>query len=278
MPLDQIADTPSNEKEMSFLDHLEELRWHIIRAVTAILFFAVIAFIFKEFFFGKIVMGPAKVDFITYRFFCWLDRTMNAGGSICIDKLNFILQSRQMSGQFAMHITYAVITGIVLAFPYVFWEIWRFVSPGLYDLEKKVTHGAVFWVSFLFFTGILFGYYVVSPLSVNFLANYTLDPVIENQFDITSYIQTVAMLVLACGIMFQLPMVMLVLTRIGIVTPTFMRTYRRHAIIVILIIAAIITPPDVFSQLLVTAPLIVLYEGSIYLSAWELKRQSKNND
>jgi sec-independent protein translocase protein TatC len=275
MPLDQATDIPSGEKEMGFLDHVEELRGHIIRSVIAIGVFSVLAFIFKDIIFGKIILGPAKPDFITYRFFCWLDRYMNAEGAICIDKLNFILQSRQMSGQFAMHITGSLITGLVCAFPYFFWEIWRFVSPGLYAKERKATRGAVFWVSILFFSGILFGYFVVSPLSVNFLANYQVDPSITNQFDITSYIETVAMLVLGCGLMFQLPVVVFVLTKIGILTPDFMRTYRRHSIIVILIIAAIITPPDVFSQLIVTLPLYVLYEASIFVSAYELKRKAK---
>ena len=276
MPLDQIGEHKEGEKEMGFLDHLEELRGHIIRSVIAILVFSVAAFFAKDIIFGKVILGPAKPDFITYRFFCWLDRYMDAHGSVCIDKLNFILQSRQMSGQFAMHITGAIVTGLICAFPYLFWEIWRFVAPGLYPKERNATRGAVIWVSLLFFSGILFGYFLVTPLSVNFLANYLIDPSIQNQFDITSYIQTVAMLVLACGLMFQLPMVVLVLTKMGILTPLFMRTYRRHAIVVILIIAAVITPPDVFSQLLVTLPLYLLFEISIFVSSFEMKRQAKS--
>lgn len=277
MPLDQYQYAPEGDKEMSFLDHLEELRWHIIRALAVVISVTVLAFIFKDIVFGIILFGPAKTDFVTYRFFCWLDQYLQAGGVICIDKLNFVLQSRQMSGQFAMHITGAFVSGLVVGFPYLFWEIWRFVKPGLYPMEQRATTGAVFWVSLLFFSGILFGYFVVTPLSVNFLANYTIDPLIENQFDITSYISTVVMLILACGVMFQLPMVVYVLTKIGLVTPAFMREYRRHAIIVILIVAAIITPPDVFSQLMVTFPLFFLYELSIYLSAWEIRRQQREN-
>ncbi|MDX2189752.1 MAG: twin-arginine translocase subunit TatC [Bacteroidota bacterium] len=278
MALDQInseEEVPVGEKEMSFLDHLEELRGHIIRSVIVILVFAVIAFIFKDFFFGKIIFGPAKPDFITYRAFCKLAKILQT--DICIDKLNFIMQSRTMSGQFAMHMTGSFIIGLVLGFPYLFWEIWRFVKPGLYDKEQSATRGSVFWVSSLFFSGILFGYFLVAPLSVNFLANYQLDPTIQNQFDVLSYLETMIILVVGCGLIFQLPMVIFVLTKIGIVTPDFMRTYRRHAIVVILIIAAIITPPDIFSQLLVTMPMYVLYEASIFVSAWEMRRQ-KNQE
>lgn len=274
MPLDQEEDKPAGEKEMSFLDHLEELRWHIIKSAIAILVFSIAAFILKDFFFGEVLLGPAKPSFITYRLFCQLGDYLGSP-ALCIDKLNFILQSRQMSGQFAMHITGSVVIGLVCAFPYVFFQVWKFVSPGLYPKERKATRGAVFWVSFLFLIGVLFGYFLVTPLSVNFLANYTVDPSITNQFDITSYISTVVMLVLACGLMFQLPIAVFVLTKIGVVTPAFMREYRRHAIIVILVVAAVITPPDIFSQLLVTFPLYALYEVSIFVSAYELRRLKK---
>jgi sec-independent protein translocase protein TatC len=184
-----------------------------------------------------------------------------------------------MTGQFMMHITSSFIAGFICAFPYVCWEIWRFIKPGLFLKEKNATTGIVFYVTALFVMGVLFGYYVISPLSINFLANYQLDPSILNQFDITSYISTLIMMVLASGLMFQLPMVIWVLTKIGLITPSFMRQYRKHAVMVILIIAAVITPsPDIFSQLLVAVPLYILYEASIFISAYELRKQRRQQE
>jgi sec-independent protein translocase protein TatC len=276
MPLDQIEEISANKnaKEMSFLDHLEELRWHLIRSIVAILVFTVVAFVSKDFVFGVLILGPAKTDFFTYRILCLLGDYLDIS-TLCIDKLNFTLQSRQMTGQFAMHITSSFVVGFIVAFPYVFWEIWRFVKPGLYEKEISAAKGSIWVVTTLFALGILFGYYIISPLSINFLANYQLDPSIQNQFDITSYISTLIMMVLASGLMFQLPVVVYVLTKIGILTPAFMRTYRRHAVVFILIVAAFITPsPDIFSQMLVAIPLYILYEASIFVSAWELRKSS----
>lgn len=272
MPLDQFdVDAPSGDKEMGFLDHLEELRWHLIRSISAILVFTIIAFLSKDFIFGVLILGPSKPDFWTYKIFCQLAIYLKTP-DLCIDHLNFTLQSRQMTGQFAMHITSSFVAGFIVAFPYVFWELWRFVKPGLYVKEVNATRGAVFVVTLLFILGILFGYFVISPLSINFLANYQLDPTILNQFDITSYISTLIMMVLASGLMFQLPMIVFVLTKMGLVTPQFMRTYRRHSVVVILVVAAFITPsPDIFSQILVALPLYMLYEASIFVSAWEIR-------
>ncbi len=259
---------------MSFVDHLEELRWNIIRSVIAILVFSIAAFASMNLIFHHIILAPARPDFWTYRMLCKLV-TYAGQPQLCIDKINFTLQSRSLSGQFSMHLTSAFVVGMVLAFPYVFWEIWRFIKPGLHLKEQKTSTGAVFFVSLLFMMGILFGYYIVSPLSIQFLANYQLSEQIENQFDVASYISTLTTLTFSCGLMFQLPMIMFVLTKIGIVTPDFLRNFRRHAIVVILIIAAIITPPDVMSQILVSLPLFILYEVSIWVSAWELRRIKK---
>jgi sec-independent protein translocase protein TatC len=265
---------PQDPKEMSFVDHLEELRWNIIRSVIAILVFSIAAFASMNLIFHHIILAPARPDFWTYRMLCKLV-TYAGQPQLCIDKINFTLQSRSLSGQFSMHLTSAFVVGMVLAFPYVFWEIWRFIKPGLHLKEQKTSTGAVFFVSLLFMMGILFGYYIVSPLSIQFLANYQLSEQIENQFDVASYISTLTTLTFSCGLMFQLPMIMFVLTKIGIVTPDFLRNFRRHAIVVILIIAAIITPPDVMSQILVSLPLFILYEVSIWVSAWELRRIKK---
>ena len=262
MALDQYQE---EEEGMSFLDHLEALRFHILRSVSAILIFTVIAFLAKDIVFGIIILGPSKVDFLTYRVLCDVANYLNIP-ALCIDELPFTIQSRQMTGQFTMHMTSSLVVGFVVAFPYVFWEIWRFISPGLYDKEKNAARGAVFFVSFLFLSGAAFGYYVLSPLSINFLANYQLDPTILNEFDITSYVTTLTMLVLASAIMFQLPVVVYFLSMSGLITSRMLKEYRRHSIVVILIVSAIITPPDVVSQLLIAMPILVLYEVGIVLA------------
>ncbi len=262
---------------MSFLDHLEELRWHLIRSLLAILVFAVLAFLGKRFIFHDIILGPARSDFWTYRMFCKLGDILHVK-SMCIQELPFIIQSRQMSGQFNMHLTSSFVIGLILAFPYAFWEFWRFVSPGLYEKEKGIAQWSIFYVSSLFFLGILFGYYILTPMSVNFLANYQLDPSIRNEFDIISYISTVTMLVLACGLIFQLPIIVYFLTKVGLINPTFMKKYRKHSIIVILLLAAIVTPPDVFTQMLVATPLVGLYEISILISKAVYNRNQRQAD
>jgi sec-independent protein translocase protein TatC len=261
--LDQQTD--EEEEGMSFLDHLEALRYHLLRSIAAILVLSVIAFLAKNIVFGMIILGPSKPDFLTYRLLCDLGDYLGVA-ALCIDELPFTIQSRQMTGQFTMHMTSSMMVGFIAAFPYVFWEIWRFISPGLYDKEKNAARGAVAFVSILFLSGAAFGYYVLSPLSINFLANYQLDPTILNEFDITSYVTTLTMLVLASAIMFQLPVVVYFLSMSGIVTSKMLKDYRRHSIVVILIVSAIITPPDVVSQLLIAMPILVLYEVGIVIA------------
>lgn len=262
MALDQVQE---EEEGMSFLDHLEALRYHLLRSVAVILIFSVIAFLAKSIVFGMIILGPSKIDFFTYRVLCDVANWLNVP-ALCIDELPFTIQSRQMTGQFSMHMTSSFIVGFIAAFPYVFWEFWRFISPGLYDKEKNAASGAVFFVSFLFLLGAAFGYYVLAPLSINFLANYQLDPTILNEFDITSYVTTLVMLVLASAIMFQLPVVVYFLSMSGLVTSKMLKAYRKHSIVVILILSAVITPPDVISQLLISMPIMVLYEVGISIA------------
>ena len=262
MALDQYQE---EEEGMSFLDHLEALRWHLLRAVTAVLIFTVVAFIAKDFVFGVLILGPSKVDFLTYRVLCDIGNYLGIP-ALCINELPFTIQSRQMTGQFSMHMTSSMVVGLIAAFPYLFYEVWRFISPGLYANEKNAARGAVFFVSFLFLSGASFGYFVLSPLSINFLANYQLDPTIANEFDITSYVSTLSMLVLASAIMFQLPVVVYFLSMSGLVTSKMLKSYRRHSIVVILIVSAIITPPDVVSQLLIAMPILVLYEVGIVIA------------
>jgi sec-independent protein translocase protein TatC len=266
MPLDQPLLEEDNEKEMSFLEHLEELRWHLIRSVIALMVFTIGAFIYIKEIYATVILGPSKPSFWTYRMLCKLAAWANQPG-LCVDKIDFTLQSREMSGQFTMAMLSAFIVGLLFTFPYIFWEIWRFVSPGLREGERKAARGAVFYVSLLFFSGVLFGYYIVSPLAINFLANFKLDSAITNEFDITSYIEVLSMLTLATGVTFQLPIVVFMLSKVGIVTPAFMKKYRKHGYLIIVVIAGIITPsPDVYSQVLVSIPLIILYEISIGVS------------
>jgi len=265
------------EKEMSFLEHLEELRWHIIRPLGAILVFAVIAFLAKDIVFGQIILGPSRADFWTYQMFCKLG-LLTGTDAFCIDSLPFILQNRKMTAQFTLHLSSSFVIGLIMAFPYAFWEVWRFVKPGLYPSEKKVSRGAVFFVSLLFLSGVLFGYYIIAPISINFLSHYQLDPSISNEIDISSYIGTLMMLVLASGIMFQLPVVVFFLTKAGVMTPQILRTYRKHAILLILVLSAMITPPDVISQILMSFPLLFLYEISIVISGWVIKKEKESLD
>jgi sec-independent protein translocase protein TatC len=183
-----------------------------------------------------------------------------------------------MTGQFTMHITSSIVVGLICAFPYAFWEIWRFIGPGLYPKERSAARGATFFVSLLFIAGVLFGYFLVTPISINFLANYQIDPSIMNEFDIISYVSTVTTLVLASGVLFQLPIVIYFLTKAGLVTPEFLRAYRRHAFVVILVLGAVLTPPDPFSQILIAIPLAGLYQVSIYISGYVLKKEKRQEE
>lgn len=271
MPLDQ---EPIEEKEMSFLDHLEELRWHLIRSLIAVVVFTIGAFLSAKWVFENIVFAPAKTTFPTFKVLCKLGNLLNYEG-LCITDIPFKVQSRNMTGQFTMHIMASFIIGLMIAFPYVAWEIWRFVKPGLQVKERKYSRGAVAAISILFFFGVMFGYYVIAPWMVYFLATYSISDMVVNEFDITSYVSTVVMLVFGSGLLFQLPVVIYFLTKVGIVTPQFLRTYRKHSIIIILIVAAIVTPPDPLSQMLITIPLYLLFEISILISSSVAKRMAK---
>ncbi|MBT1701086.1 twin-arginine translocase subunit TatC [Fulvivirgaceae bacterium PWU4] len=273
MPLDQ---DPIEEKEMSFLDHLEELRWHVVRSLLAILIFTILAFVYGDWIFNNIIFAPGRVDFPTFRWLCQLGQWLGSEDAFCVKEIPFKVQSRLMTGQFTMHITASVVIGLIVAFPYVAWELWRFVRPGLYTTERRSSKGAVAAVSFLFLTGVLFGYYVMCPMMISFLANYQISDMIVNEFDITSYVGTIVTVVFGSGVLFQLPVVMYFLTKIGIVTPTFLRKSRKHAVIVILIIGAIVTPSaDPLSQALISIPLYLLYEISILISSNVVRKKEK---
>lgn len=263
--------------EMSFVDHLEALRWHIMRSLLAIFFGAILVFVYMDFFFGTIVMGPANKDFITYRALCAASHKFGLGDALCLSDINLQLISTEMSSQFMMSFTIAFVGGFIIAFPYVFWEFWRFVKPALTEKELRKTGGVIFWVSVLFFSGVAFGYFLIAPYTVNFFAAYTLSPMIANTFTVRDYIDNIVSLVLGTGIVFQLPLVVYFLARVGILTASFLRTYRKFAVVVILVIAAIITPPDVVSQLIVTVPLWLLYEISISIAARVNREQEQDS-
>lgn len=261
-------------EEMSFLDHLEELRWRLIRSVLAIFIAAVLAFIFKDIIFDQIILAPKNPEFWTNRMFCELGEYLSTDG-LCINQAPLEIISMQMAGQFNMHMWVSLISGLIIAFPYVFYEFWSFIAPALKSKERKYANGAVFFSSFLFLTGVVFGYFMIVPLTVHFLGSYSVSPEVINTINLSSYISTLTSVTVASGAIFELPIVVYFLTKIGLVTPDFMKKYRKHSIVVIFILAAIITPPDIFSQTLVAIPLIVLYEVSIVISKRVVKNRLK---
>lgn len=263
----------SEEKEMSFLDHLEELRWHLVRSAFAIMIGMIVAFIYTQWIFDNIIFAPSHIEFPTFRWLCKLGELTGSQEALCAKPFVFKIQSRYMTGQFTMQFLASFVIGFIVSFPYVFWEIWRFVKPGLHLSEAKNSRGAVFAVSFLFLLGVLFGYFVLVPMMTWFFSSYSISATIVNEFDITSYVSTFIALVFGSGLLFQLPVVVYFLTKIGMLTPQFMRTYRKHSYIVILIIGAIVTPPDPLSQMLISMPLFLLYEISIFISVYVARKR-----
>ncbi len=263
---------------MAFLDHLEELRWHLVRSVFAIMICMVVAFIYTKWIFSNIIFAPANIDFPTFKWLCRLGELTGAEESLCAKPFPFKIQSRFMTGQFTMQFLASFVIGFIVAFPYVFWELWRFIKPGLHLNETKGSRGAVFAVSFLFLLGVFFGYFILCPMMTWFFSSYSISDVIVNEFDITSYVSTFIALVFGSGLLFQLPVVVYFMSKIGMVTPKFMRTYRKHAYVVILIIGAIVTPPDPLSQMLISMPLFLLYEISIFISAYVVRKKRKEEE
>ncbi len=270
-----MAKQKKDPNEMSFLDHLEELRWHLIRSTLAVVIVGFVAFLMKDFIFDTVIFGPKKPDFPTYGLFCKLSKMLGFSEAFCSNEPLFRIQSRVMAGQFSAHIWTSIWAGFIIAFPYVLYEMWRFISPGLYEKERRSSRGFIFVASLLFFLGVLFGYYVVAPLSINFLGSYTVSPEVFNDIDLSSYISTVRAAVIACGLIFELPIIIFFLTKAGLVTPEILKKYRKVALVIVLIISAIITPPDVASQIIVAIPVLILYQLSIYISAYVLKRDAK---
>jgi sec-independent protein translocase protein TatC len=261
--------------EMSFLDHLEDLRWHLIRICLAVVIVATIAFIFSRFIFEYIIFAPLDMSFPTYNMLCKTATFIGIDTTFCAEKMPMIIQNRTMAGQFSADIWTAILGGFVISFPYVIYQLWNFISPGLHDNERKHSRGFIIISSLLFFIGVLFGYYIVTPLSLNFLANYNISKIVDNQIDISSYIALVRSSALASGLIFELPIIIYFLTKIGLVTPQILRKYRKYALVVVLILSAIITPPDIASQVIVAIPILILYQVSIYISKIVIRNQKK---
>lgn len=254
--------------EMSFVDHLEALRGHLFKSVVAIAIGAIIGGIYNKFIIRNILLGPTHDDFPTYALICRIGKSLHLGNALCMQGIQLKLQSTEVSGQFSMWFAVILISGLIIAFPYVFYQFWSFVKPALTKKELSRTRGVIFWVSFLFFTGVLFGYFVVTPYAINFFFHFQLDEIVQNIWTINSYIDMILPLVLGSGLAFQLPLVVYFLAKIGIVNAQYLKKIRKYTIVVIFIVAGVITPgPDVVSQLAVAIPLLILYEISIILAA-----------
>ena len=261
MALDQAHD----EAQMGFLDHLEELRRRLFVSAAAIMAAGIGVFVAKDWVFDRILFGPRNLDFISYRGWCALSHAIGSGDALCVERISYELINTTMLGNFTTHILVSAIAGFIAAFPFVFWQGWLFVRPALKESERKSARGIGFSSSVLFFLGVAFGYYVIAPLSLQFLGNYELGDV-QSRISVMSYMKTVASITLASGLVFQLPVVVYFFSRAGLITPDLLKTYRRHALVAILILSALITPPDVTSQVLVSLPVLVLYEVSILIA------------
>lgn len=260
----------SAKEEMTFIDHLEELRWHIVRSLIAVIIVAILIFMNMDWFFDTIILGPIRPDFISYTKFCQFSHWAGLGDSLCMPPVQSKLQATTFGSQFISSITIAFFGGFICAFPYIFWEVWKFIRPALTEKELSSTRGAIIFVSFFFFLGASFGYFLLAPFTFSFLSNYNLGTsgILETRPMLSDYIENLTNITLGAALSFQLPVVSFVLTKIGLITPGFLRTYRKYAFVAILVVAAIITPsPDWMSQMLVCVPLILLYELSIVISA-----------
>ncbi|MBS1668809.1 MAG: twin-arginine translocase subunit TatC [Bacteroidetes bacterium] len=260
--------------EMSFVEHLDELRSHLFRSAVAVAMGAIVVGIFHNFIVKDILMGPTHQDFATYRFLCHLSERWGLGAKLCMNHINVKMQSTAVTGQFDVFFNIILIGGFIVAFPYVFWQFWKFTKPALTPKELRNTRGVIFWVSLLFFIGVLFGYFLIAPYTINFFSNFEIDENIQNIWTVTSYFNTIVPLILGAGLAFQLPLVMYFLAKIGIVSAAYLRRVRKYAILIMLIVASMITPPDMLSPIVCTLPLMLLYEISILLCV-KVEREEK---
>jgi sec-independent protein translocase protein TatC len=266
MPLDQAHD----EAQMGFLDHLEELRRRLFISVVAVLAGAIVLFVKKDWVFDAVLFGPRDTDFISYRAWCWLSHAIGSGDALCVERISYELINTTMLGNFSAHIIVSVVGGLIVAFPVLIHQVWAFVKPAMKAGERSAARGAGLASSVLFLSGVAFGYYLIAPLSLQFLGNYELGDV-ASRIAVMSYVKTVASITLAAGLVFQLPVMVFFLSKAGLVTAPMLKAYRKHALVAILALSAVITPPDVTSQILVSLPVLVLYE----LGIWIARRQDK---
>jgi sec-independent protein translocase protein TatC len=270
----------SDKAEMSFVEHLEALRWHIIRSLIAVLICGIVIFIYRDWVFDNVIVGPVNPNFISYKAFCQLSHFLHLGNALCMKSIHVEMQTTTYGGQFLSSISIALMGGLLVAFPYVFWEFWRFIKPALRPEELANTRYIIFTVSFFFFLGSAFGYFILGPFTFNFLAGFTLgsEHILVTRPTLGDYLTNLTNIILGCGIAFELPVLASVLTGIGLITPSFLRRSRKYAIVVILVVAAFITPsPDWISQMLVFTPLFLLYELSVIVSARIYKKQQEKD-
>ena len=271
-----LKEDASKAKEMSFIEHLEELRWHIMRSGGVVMVFMIAAFSSKRLVFDYLIFAPKHPDFLSYRAMCWLADKINLGDRFCLIPPPFTIANLRMLGEFLAHIQVSLILGFILAFPYVLYEFWRFIRPGLYQKEIRTTRGVVAWCSLLFALGISFGYFIIVPFSINFLVPYSISEQVTDYIQLDDYISFITMIVLAAGIMFELPIVIYFLAKLGLIGPVFLKAHRRHAAVLILFASAVITPPDVTSQILIGLPVMLLYEiGIVIARRVEKKREAE---
>jgi sec-independent protein translocase protein TatC len=264
-------------KEMSFMDHLEDLRWLLVRSSAAIIILASACYFIDGYIFDTIIFGPKNPSFITYRFFCEVTHFFGVDDTYaCAKEFKFIIQNTEVGGQFSMYLWTLITSGFILAFPYILYQVWKFISPALYEHERKQAGSFIVISSLLFFIGVLFGYYVVLPLSINFFATFTVSGSIVNQFTVDSYVSMVKTSLVGSGLVFEMPIIIYFLAKLGLVTSEFLRKYRKFAIVINLTVAAIVTPPDIPSQIIVSIPLLVLYEVSILIAAMVAKKRKKD--
>lgn len=265
--------------EMSFIDHLEELRWHLIRSVIAVLVCAIVVFVFSDYVVDTILFGPTKPDFVSARWLCSMGQSIGIGDALCFEQVTAKFLETTMTGQFIASFTLSFIGGFIIAFPYIFWEFWRFVRPALSTRELKNTRGVIIWVSLLFFSGVAFGYFILTPFMVNFYFNYKLSAQIEIMPTFSDYLENLIYTTVGIGVLFQMPLLVMVLAKVGFLTARFLRKYRRHAFVIIIIAAAIITPStDPFSLTIVTIPLYLLFEASIIVAGRVNKKQALKDE
>lgn len=266
----------SEEKnQMSFLSHLEELRWHLVRSTATIFIFGIVLFIFKKDVYDHFLLAHLDSNFATYKWFCDVFKVFGVDSDFCGVSFPQKLQSLSMTNQLMNAIWSSLILGLIIAFPYVLWEMWKFIAPGLHENERKKSKGFLFITSVLFFTGVLFSFYIIVPMSVYFFYHFEITDAIQNNFTLSSYISMVTNTILGVSIVFELPVLIFFLTKLGLITPQFLKTYRKHALVVVLLLSAIITPPDVASQIIVSIPILILYEVSIFVSKFVVKKQEQ---